>query len=76
MGEPARATLYDQRMLPQRTLTLGFSFAFPRLDAAVDDAIAYRTRQCDDRREPLRCVREAWSLYAGSAPGPQMVMAP
>ena len=42
MGEPARAILYNQRMIPRKMLDLGYTFAFPRLDEAVRDIIAHR----------------------------------
>lgn len=45
MGEPARAILYNHRMIPQRILDLGYTFVFPRLDEAVRDIIAHRPKR-------------------------------
>lgn len=44
MGEPARAILYNHRMIPQKMLDLGYTFTFPRLEEAVRDIIAHRQR--------------------------------
>ncbi len=35
LGEGADAVLHGQRVLPERTKALGYTFAFPRLDAAL-----------------------------------------
>jgi uncharacterized protein (TIGR01777 family) len=42
MGEPARAILYNHRMIPQKMLDVGYTFVFPRLEEAVSDIIAHR----------------------------------
>lgn len=45
MGEPARAILYNHRMIPQKMLEMGYTFAFPRLEEAVRDIITHRQQQ-------------------------------
>ena len=39
LGEGADAVLHGQRVLPERTKALGYTFAFPRLDAALADLL-------------------------------------
>jgi NAD dependent epimerase/dehydratase family enzyme len=39
--DPARAILYNHRMLPQRMLDSGYTFAYSRLEDAVRDIIAH-----------------------------------
>ena len=39
-GEVADVVVKGQRVLPQRALALGYSFRFPKIDAALVDAVA------------------------------------
>lgn len=45
MGEPARAILYNHRMIPQKMLDMGYIFTFPHLEEAVRDIIVQRQQQ-------------------------------
>lgn len=42
MGEPARAILYNHRMIPRKMLDQGYHFAFPHLEDAIRDILAQR----------------------------------
>ena len=45
MGEPARAILYNHRMILRKMLDAGYTFAFPRLEPAIDDILAHVQRE-------------------------------
>jgi uncharacterized protein (TIGR01777 family) len=44
MGEPARAILYNHRMIPQKMLAAGYTFAFPDFEGAAHDILARAKR--------------------------------
>jgi NAD dependent epimerase/dehydratase family enzyme len=44
MGEPARAILYNHRMIPPKMLAIGYTFVFPDFEEAARDVLAHARR--------------------------------